>query len=92
MTVQTTPMIVLIDIAHMKRVLVNLLDNAIKYTSPGGNIKLISFVLEKMAIIEVSDTGVGIPPAELPHVFDRFFRADKVRSRASGGQGLGFRL
>ena len=92
MTVQTTPMIVLIDIAHMKRVLVNLLDNAIKYTSPGGNIKLISFVLEKMAIIEVSDTGVGIPPAELPHVFDRFFRADKVRSRASGGTGLGLSI
>jgi heavy metal sensor kinase len=92
MTVQTTPMIVQLDTAFMKRVLVNVIDNAIKYTSPGGKIELISFASERMAVIEVRDTGVGIPPAELPHVFERFFRADKVRSRASGGTGLGLSI
>lgn len=92
MTARTTPMIVLIDTAHMKRVLVNVIDNAIKYTSPGGHIELTSFVAEKSAVIEISDTGIGIPSVELPHVFDRFFRADKVRSRASGGTGLGLSI
>lgn len=92
MRIQTTPIIVLIDTARMKQVLVNLLDNAIKYTSPGGGVELTSYLLEKMAIIEVSDTGIGISSADLPHVFDRFFRADKDRSRVSGGTGLGLSI
>ena len=92
MQVRTTPMTVLIDTARMKQVLVNLIDNAIKYTPIGGRVELTSFVSERMAVIEVSDTGIGIPPADLPHVFDRFFRADKVRSRASGGAGLGLSI
>jgi two-component system OmpR family sensor kinase len=82
----------LIDAARMKQVLVNLIDNAIKYTQPGGSVELTCFASDGMAVIEVTDTGIGIPQDELPHVFDRFFRADKVRSRASGGVGLGLSI
>jgi heavy metal sensor kinase len=92
MTLETTPMIVLIDTARMKQVFVNLIDNAIKYTPEGGSIKLVSFVSRRVAVIEVSDTGIGIPTDSLPFVFDRFFRADKVRSRVSGGTGLGLSI
>jgi signal transduction histidine kinase len=92
MTVQTTPMTVLIDDARMKQVLVNLIDNAIKYTPDGGVIELNSFPSDSNAVIEVSDTGIGIPPAALPHVFDRFYRTDKARSRGSGGTGLGLSI
>lgn len=82
----------LIDTARMKQVLVNVIDNAIKYTPPGGSIDLNTFISEEMAIIEVVDTGIGIRPADLPHVFDRFFRADAARSRGSGGAGLGLSI
>lgn len=92
MQARTTPMTVLIDTARMKQVLVNVIDNAIKYTPSGGRIELTSSVAEGMAIIEVSDTGIGISPADLPHAFDRFFRADKARSRISGGAGLGLSI
>jgi heavy metal sensor kinase len=90
--VETTPVITLIDSPRMKQVLVNLLDNAIKYTPNGGSVQIASFIADKTAVIEVSDSGIGIAPAELPHVFDRFFRADKVRSRISGGTGLGLSI
>jgi signal transduction histidine kinase len=76
----------------MKQVLVNVIDNAIKYTPPGGSVELSCFASGKSAVIEVIDSGIGIPAAELPHVFDRFFRADKVRSRESGGAGLGLSI
>ena len=90
--VHTAPMNVLIDKARMKQVLVNLADNAIKYTPYAGTIELTSFVSGGMAVIEISDTGIGISPEDLPHVFDRFFRADKARSRVSGGAGLGLSI
>jgi signal transduction histidine kinase len=90
--VQTTPLTVLIDKARMKQVLVNLMDNAIKYTPYAGIIELTSFVSGGMAVIEISDTGIGMSPEDLPHVFDRFFRADKARSRGSGGAGLGLSI
>lgn len=92
MSARTTPMTVLIDTARMKQVLVNVIDNAIKYTPPGGSIELAAFVSGGLAVIEVSDTGIGIASADLPHVFDRFFRADKARSRMSGGAGLGLSI
>ncbi len=92
MRVDTISMMVPIDSARMKQVLVNLIDNAIKYTPEGGSVQLLSFREKRMAIIEVSDTGIGIAPGDLPYVFDRFFRADKVRSRVSGGTGLGLSI
>jgi heavy metal sensor kinase len=92
MQAQITPMTVLIDTARMKQVLVNVIDNAIKYTPPGGRVDLTSSLAPGVAVIEVSDTGIGIQPVDLPHVFDRFFRADKARTRVSGGAGLGLSI
>jgi len=80
------------DRARIKQVVVNLLDNAIKYTPPGGSIHLNVRARGGKAILEVVDTGIGIPAGALPHVFDRFFRVDKARSREIGGAGLGLAI
>jgi heavy metal sensor kinase len=80
------------DRARMKQVVVNLLDNAIKYTPPGGNIGISVGVSGGRAILEVEDNGIGIPAEALPHIFDRFFRVDKARSREMGGAGLGLSI
>ena len=80
------------DRARIKQVVVNLLDNAIKYTPPGGSINLNVYAREDKAVIEVADTGIGIPAGALPHIFERFFRVDKARSRDAGGAGLGLAI
>jgi signal transduction histidine kinase len=80
------------DRARMKQVIVNLLDNAIKYTPQGGAINLTVGSQDTKALLEVADNGVGIPPEALPRVFDRFFRVDKARSREQGGAGLGLSI
>jgi heavy metal sensor kinase len=80
------------DRARIKQVVVNLLDNAIKYTPPGGSINLNVHASDNKAVIEVADTGIGIPAAALPHIFDRFFRVDEARSRDAGGAGLGLAI
>jgi heavy metal sensor kinase len=80
------------DRARIKQVVVNLLDNAIKYTPSGGSITLDVHAREGKAVIEVADTGIGIPPGALPHIFERFFRVDKARSRDAGGAGLGLAI
>ena len=80
------------DQARLKQVIVNLIDNAIKYTPPGGEINIDVGVNQHYATVEVSDSGVGISPEVLPHVFERFYRADKARSRDSGGAGLGLAI
>jgi heavy metal sensor kinase len=80
------------DRARIKQVVVNLLDNAIKYTPPGGAIHLNVRARGSRAVIEVVDTGIGIPSGALPHVFERFFRVDKARSRDAGGAGLGLAI
>jgi len=80
------------DRARIKQVVVNLLDNAIKYTPSGGSINLDVSAREDKAVIEVADTGIGIPPNALPHIFERFFRVDKARSRDAGGAGLGLAI
>lgn len=90
--VQADPALVLADSARVKQVLVNLLDNAIKYTPHGGRIEVSVATSQRIAILEVSDTGIGIPPESLPNVFDRFYRSDKARSRESGGTGLGLSI
>ena len=84
--------IILADPARVKQVLVNLLDNAIKYTPAGGEVHLATAISHRMAVLEVSDNGIGIPPESLPHVFDRFYRSDRARSRGSGGTGLGLSI
>jgi len=80
------------DQARLKQVVVNLLDNAIKYTLQGGAVALSVSVLDSQAVLEVADNGIGIPAEALPRVFDRFFRVDKARSREQGGAGLGLSI
>jgi two-component system OmpR family sensor kinase len=89
---QAGPALILADPGRVKQVLVNLLDNAIKYTGTGGEIRVSVSVIQRMAILEVSDTGIGIPAESLPNVFERFYRSDKARSRESGGTGLGLSI
>jgi heavy metal sensor kinase len=80
------------DRARLKQIVVNLLDNSIKYTPEGGAITLRVTAQADEALLEVTDTGIGIPAEALPHVFERFFRVDKARSRELGGAGLGLSI
>jgi len=80
------------DRSRLQQVIVNLVDNAIKYTQEGGEIRVTVRQDTNLAILEVSDNGAGIPGDALPHVFERFFRADKARSRDLGGAGLGLAI
>ena len=105
--------IVLGDRDRLKQLIANLVENAIRYTPPGGHIELTvtgrarlqqagSAVRSRnarvpgsstpMALLTVRDTGIGISPTDLPHVFERFYRADKARSRARGGSGIGLSI
>lgn len=82
------------DRARLKQVIVNLLDNAIKYTQQGGTVRLQIAREGNFAVLDVADNGVGIPEEALPHVFKRFFRVDDSRSRSAdqGGAGLGLSI
>jgi signal transduction histidine kinase len=80
------------DRARLKQVVVNLLDNAIKYTPSGGHIALSVRREGAYAVLDVIDNGIGIPAEALPHVFKRFFRVDGSRSREQGGAGLGLSI
>ncbi|MGO4518617.1 sensor histidine kinase [Terriglobus sp. 2YAB30_2] len=80
------------DAMRLKQVVANLLDNAIKYTPANGSVAMSIAAEGSLAALEVSDTGIGIPVDALPLVFERFFRADKTRSRGSGGIGLGLAI
>src|ERR1043166_1865727 len=76
----------------LRRLVLNLLDNAVKYTPEGGEISVKLTQQNGTALMIVSDSGIGIPQRDLPHVFDRFYRVDKARSRALGGAGLGLSI
>lgn len=80
------------DRARLKQVVVNLLDNAIKYTPQGGAVGLKISLQDGKAVLEVTDNGIGIPAEALPRVFERFFRVDQARSREQGGAGLGLSI
>ena len=86
------PLIVQGDRARLKQVAVNLLDNAIKYTPEGGEIRVRTAARNGTAVLEVEDNGIGIPEGALPHLFERFYRVDKARSRQQGGAGLGLSI
>ncbi|TMD34187.1 MAG: HAMP domain-containing protein [Chloroflexi bacterium] len=87
-----TPASVPGDADQLKQVLVALLDDAIKYTPYEGTISLSLTTDERFAKVKVSDTGIGISPDDLPHIFERFYRADRTRSRDRGGSGLGLAI
>ena len=80
------------DIAMIERVLVNLIDNALRYTPREGQVRVELASGADSVKVRVVDTGQGIPLEDLPHVFDRFYRADKSRSRISGGSGIGLAI
>ena len=80
------------DRGRLKQVIVNLLDNAIKFTPRGGVVSLRTQTQDDYGLLEVSDSGIGIPAAAVPHVFDRFYRVDAARSREDGGAGLGLSI
>jgi signal transduction histidine kinase len=86
------PVYVMGDAARLKQVVVNLLDNAIKYTMKGGALSLSVHNVGLKAVLSVKDNGIGIPSDALPHIFERFYRADKVRSRSVEGAGLGLSI
>jgi len=83
---------VLCDAQHMENALTNLLDNAVKYTPEGGRVDVGLRFEDERVWISVSDTGIGIPSADLDRIFERFYRVDKGRSRAMGGTGLGLAI
>ncbi len=83
--------LVLADIDRVEQVLVNLLGNAVRYTE-AGSITLRAWTEPGKLWIAVIDTGSGISPEDLPHIFERFFRADKSRARHSGGTGIGLAI
>ncbi|HXW57253.1 MAG TPA: heavy metal sensor histidine kinase [Candidatus Cybelea sp.] len=80
------------DSVSLERLFMILLDNAVKYTASGGQIDVRLVSDDGFAIAEVRDTGAGIAPADLTRVFDRFYRADRARSREAGGTGLGLAI
>jgi len=80
------------DEIQLRRLLLILIDNAIKYTPGGGRVAIDGLADASAVTISVTDTGTGIRPEDLPHVFERFWRADKVRSREAGGAGLGLTI
>ena len=81
-----------IDPDRFRHVIDNLLSNALRYTPAGGNVVVRLLARDEHVVIEVEDTGIGISEADLPHVFERFYRADESRARVTGGRGVGLAI
>ena len=81
-----------IDWQRVSEVLHNILKNAVAHTRKGGSIRITASQRGKWVEVSVSDTGEGIPAEDLPHIFERFYRVDKSRARATGGSGLGLTI
>ena len=80
---------VLAEADSIKRVIINLLDNAIKYSFPDTEIEIRIFSKDSHAVFEISNIGTGIDEADLPYIFDRFYKSDKSRKHENSGAGLG---
>ena len=87
---QDSPVLILED--DLYQITFNLVENGIKYNVPGGKLSVKLLRQEDNALLQVCDTGMGIPEDAIPHIFERFFRVDKSRARASGGSGLGLAI
>ena len=83
---------VVADREYIRQVLMNLINNSIKYGNEHGSTKVSFYDMDKNILVEVADSGIGIPEKHLKHVFDRFYRVDKSRSREQGGSGLGLSI
>ena len=83
---------VLVQEDDLYQIIFNLVENGIKYNTPGGKLFVALQRRDDMAVLQVRDTGVGIPADAIGHVFERFYRVDKARSRQSGGSGLGLAI
>jgi two-component system, OmpR family, sensor histidine kinase SenX3 len=80
------------DETQLTSMFTNLVDNAVKYTPPGGRVEVTGGFEGSEIVIQVSDTGIGIPEGKLPRIFERFYRVDKARSKETGGTGLGLSI
>jgi signal transduction histidine kinase len=87
-----TPTLIIGDEARLMQLMMNLLDNALNYTSAGGKVIVSVAQISTNIFLQVSDTGVGIAPEHVEHIFERFYRTDTARSRAIGGSGLGLAI
>jgi signal transduction histidine kinase len=86
------PVPIAVDRHRIREMLLNLVTNAIKYTPPGGTVSLGLAQEDGAVVFTVADTGIGIAPGDLPHIFDRFWRADPARSRTGARPGTGLGL
>ncbi len=85
-------MLIVADEEAVHQILDNLIDNAIKYTPEGGWVRIACGLSDDSVVLEVADSGIGIPRDDLPRIFERFYRVDKARSREMGGTGLGLSI
>jgi two-component system phosphate regulon sensor histidine kinase PhoR len=86
------PVVALADRDRLEQVLLNLLENSLMYTPSGGRVEVGVKESEGLVVVSVSDTGIGIPPDDIPRIFERFYRVDRARSRKLGGTGLGLAI
>lgn len=80
------------DPDRIEQVTINLLSNALRYTPPGGDVSVHAWLDDERIVVAIRDTGIGISAEHLPHLFERFYRVDKSRARASGGSGIGLTI
>jgi two-component system sensor histidine kinase SenX3 len=80
------------DETQLTSMFTNLVDNAVQYTPPGGKVEVVGGSEGSEITISISDTGIGIPEEKIPRIFERFYRVDKARSKATGGTGLGLSI
>ncbi len=89
---ELTPTVIRGDADRLQQLIVILVENALRYTPVGGNVTIALTQIDGEAILSIRDTGIGIDPADIPKIFDRFYRADPARSRVAGGSGLGLTI
>jgi two-component system, OmpR family, sensor histidine kinase BaeS len=89
---ETGPLPITADADKLSQVLINLLANALQFTNAGGEVRVMGAAADHVVQITVADSGIGIGPDDLPHIFERFYRTDKSRSRHTGGSGIGLTI